>query len=172
MINFGNLNNYVKKEYQKYLDNAVSKKKENKRILQKFKKMKPSELVGLFHELHDDAFEIINCLECAGCCSSISPAVKDTDISRISKHLKFKPSQVVEKYMFLDEEQDYVMNSTPCPFLLSDNYCSIYESRPLACKGYPHTDQSKMHGILDLTLKNTKVCPAVCYIFERAAHML
>ena len=117
--------------------------------------------------MHAEAFEIIDCLECANCCSSISPAVTDNDISKISKHLRKKPNKVVQEYMLLDNDKDYVMNRTPCPFLMPDNCCNIYDSRPLACKGYPHTDHNKMHQILQLTLRNTEVCPAVCYIFER-----
>ena len=156
----------MKKDYEKYMQLAVSRKKDYKQVLQKLKKLKSSELNRVFNEYHDEAFEIIDCLECANCCSSISPAVKDSDISRISKHIRIKPSKVVDTYMEMDSENDYIMNVSPCPFLMLDNYCRIYESRPLACKGYPHTDHNKMQGILDLTLKNTKICPAVCYIFE------
>ena len=156
----------MKPEYQQYLKLAESRKKENKKLLQRLKKLKPKDLDKRINELHDEAFEHIDCLECANCCKSISPAVKDNDIQKIAKTLKIKPSSVVEKYMYLDDEQDYVMNVTPCPFLMADNYCQVYTSRPLACKGYPHTDRNKMHQILDLTLKNTKICPAVCYIFE------
>ncbi|MBT3175041.1 MAG: YkgJ family cysteine cluster protein [Lentimicrobiaceae bacterium] len=129
--------------------------------------MKPALLNKLINNMHAEAFEIIDCLECANCCSSISPAVTDNDISKISKHLRKKPNKVVQEYMLLDNDKDYVMNRTPCPFLMLDNCCSIYDSRPLACKGYPHTDHNKMHQILQLTLRNTEVCPAVCYIFER-----
>ena len=160
----------MKPLYQQYLNLAQSKKKENKKLLQRLKKMKPKELDKIINDLHEEAFEVIDCLECANCCKSISPAVKDHDIQKISKSLKIKPSVVVDKYMHLDDEQDYVMNVSPCPFLLDDNYCRIYESRPLACKEYPHTDRNKMHQILDLTLKNTKICPAVCYIFEELKH--
>lgn len=156
----------MKPEYQQYLNLAESRKKENKKLLQKLKKQKPKELDQTINDLHEQAFEVIDCLECANCCKSISPSVQDNDIQRISKALKIKPSSVVEKYMYLDDEKDYVMNDSPCPFLMADNYCEIYASRPLACKGYPHTDHNKMHKILDLTLKNTKICPAVCYIFE------
>ena len=129
--------------------------------------MKPALLNKLINNMHAEAFEIIDCLECANCCSSISPAVTDNDISKISKHLRKKPNKVVQEYMLLDNDKDYVMNRTPCPFLMPDNCCNIYDSRPLACKGYPHTDHNKMHQILQLTLRNTEVCPAVCYIFER-----
>ena len=156
----------MKPEYQKYLNLAQSKKKENKKLLQRLKKIKHKELDSIINNLHVQAFEVIDCLECANCCISISPAIADNDIQKIAKTLKIKPSAVVDKYMHLDDEHDYVMNCSPCPFLKEDNYCDIYDSRPLACKGYPHTDRNKMNQILDLTLKNTLICPAVCYIFE------
>jgi Fe-S-cluster containining protein len=156
----------MKPEYQKLLTLAQSHKKANKKLLQQMKTWKPKELDRVIHELHHKAFEEIDCLECANCCKSISPLVKDSDIDKIARSLRMKPSIVVEKYMHLDEDQDYVMNCSPCPFLMGDNYCSVYDSRPLACKGYPHTDQNKMYKILDLTLKNTSICPAVCFVFE------
>jgi len=156
----------MKPEYQQYLNLAESRKKENKKLLQKLKKFKPKELDKIINELHEEAFEIIDCLECANCCKSISPSVQDNDIQKIAKSLRIRPSTVVSQYMYLDDEQDYVMSESPCPFLLEDNYCNIYNARPLACKGYPHTDRNKMHQILNLTLKNTLICPAVSYIFE------
>jgi uncharacterized protein len=157
----------LNKEYKKYIQSALSRRKENKRIVDRLKKMKPTLLNTLINNMHAEAFEIIDCLKCANCCSSISPVVTDNDISKISKHLRKKPNKVVQEYMLLDNDKDYVMNRTPCPFLMPDNCCNIYDSRPLACKGYPHTDHNKMHQILQLTLRNTEVCPAVCYIFER-----
>jgi uncharacterized protein len=60
-----------------------------------------------------------------------------------------------------------VLKSSPCAFLGADNYCSIYEARPRACREYPHTNRKKMHQILDLTMRNTQVCPAVLQIVER-----
>ena len=64
----------------------------------------------------------------------------------------------------MDEEQDYVLTQAPCHFLGPDNKCSIYEHRPLACREYPHTNRKNMHQILNLTEKNTRVCPAVAEI--------
>lgn len=156
----------MKPEYKQYLALAESRKKENKKLLQTLKKQKPKDLDKTINRLHDEAFSFIDCLECANCCKSISPSVKDNDIQKIAKRLKIKPSAVVSKYMLLDDENDYVMNTAPCPFLMADNCCEVYSSRPLACKGYPHTDGNKMSRILDLTLKNTMICPAVSYIFE------
>lgn len=152
--------------YRKYLNIALSKKNENQRLIKKLGKLPSKKTTHLINQLHENAFDNIDCLQCANCCSSISPIVTDRDISRLSKATKQKPSKLVSDYLLLDHENDYVMNCTPCPFLLPDNYCLYYESRPLACKGYPHTDSDKIGRKLKLTLKNTEICPAVCYIFE------
>ncbi|MBN2395805.1 MAG: YkgJ family cysteine cluster protein, partial [Candidatus Atribacteria bacterium] len=57
-------------------------------------------------------------------------------------------------------------NETPCPFLMPDNYCMVYESRPKACREYPHTDRRRMVQILKLTQKNCEVCPVVYAIVK------
>lgn len=140
--------------------------KTTKAFVQKLKK-KDSKLVdSLFHQLHEQAFERFNCLECANCCSSISPIVTDKDIVRLAKALRMKPSALVTEYLNLDEEGDYVFKQTPCPFLGADNYCAVYEDRPKACREYPHTDRNKMQQILTLTARNCEVCPVVYEIVE------
>jgi len=140
---------------------------ENKIFFARLKKKKPKNLDKIVQKLHDEVFQKIDCLDCANCCKSISPTLYDKDINRLAKHLKIKPSQFVEKYLYLDEEGDYVFKETPCPFLLNDNYCMVYESRPKACREYPHTDRPRFYQILDLTLKNAEVCPAVFELIER-----
>jgi Fe-S-cluster containining protein len=67
----------------------------------------------------------------------------------------------------IDEDRDYVLQSVPCTFLGADNYCSIYQVRPKACREFPHTDRIKQHQLLKLTEKNIEVCPAVFEIVEK-----
>jgi len=62
-----------------------------------------------------------------------------------------------------------VLNSAPCPFLDSENYCLVYEDRPIACREYPHTNRKRFYQILDLTLKNTLICPAALQVAEGLA---
>ncbi|MCF8378607.1 MAG: YkgJ family cysteine cluster protein [Bacteroidales bacterium] len=140
---------------------ATEKYKENKTLIQKLKKKRPKNLDQVAGELHDNAFEKIDCLTCANCCKTISPFLIDRDIQRIASHLRMKPSDFVVKYLYVDKDNDYVFKETPCPFLMEDNYCAIYENRPRACREYPHTDRKRLVNILDLTLKNTFTCPAV-----------
>jgi len=78
-----------------------------------------------------------------------------------------RPGDFVEKYLRVDDDLDYVLKSSPCTFLDGENYCSIYQDRPKACREYPHTDRKKMVQITGLTLKNTQVCPAVFEMLER-----
>lgn len=136
-------------------------------FLSKLKSKKIKNLDKLFHDLHDEVFDEINCLDCAGCCSTISPIVTDNDIARMAKYLRMKPSQVVDQHLYIDSDNDYVYRQTPCPFLMNDNCCCIYEARPRACREYPHTDRVNMHQILNLTYKNALVCPAVALVVER-----
>ncbi len=120
----------------------------------------------MFHVEHEKVFERTHCLQCANCCKTTSPIFRDVDIERIAKHLGMRASQLVEKHLHLDDENDYVLNVAPCTFLGEDNYCTIYDVRPKACREYPHTDRKNMMGILELTHRNTMVCPAVAEIVE------
>ena len=140
---------------------------ENKKFLQGLKKKDPRKVDDAFHSVHDEVFEEINCLECANCCKTTSPIFYQTDIERVAKSLRMKPGDFIEKYLRIDEDKDYVLKSSPCPFLDAENYCSVYEDRPKACREYPHTNRKKMVQIMDLTHKNTLVCPAVFEMVER-----
>jgi len=146
---------------------AKKLKPETKSFFAKLRKKKPKNLDKIVHDLHNEVFEEIDCLDCANCCKSISPTLYDKDVERLAKHLKMKPSQFVNEYLYIDDEGDYVFQQTPCPFLLPDNYCMVYESRPKACREYPHTDRKRFYQILNLTLNNTEVCPAVFELVEK-----
>jgi len=85
----------------------------------------------------------------------------------MAKQLRMKPSAFIDQYLNLDNENDYVFKEAPCPFLMPDNYCMVYEQRPRACREYPHTDRKRFYQILNLTLKNTHYCPAVYEVVDR-----
>ena len=146
---------------------SKNKEKENRKFLSLLKKKDSRRVDSVFHALHQEVFEEVDCLQCANCCKTTSPIFYQTDIDRLAKSLRMKPGAFVETYLRIDEDQDYVLKSSPCPFLDESNYCAVYEDRPRACREYPHTDRKKMVQITDLTLKNTLVCPAVFEMVER-----
>lgn len=151
---------------EKLKEKAHNAERENKKLFERLKRTKPKDLDKVAEQLHNEAFEEIDCLNCANCCKTTSPIFRDVDIERLSKRLKLKPSLFIEKYLHIDEDNDYVLNESPCAFLDSENYCLVYEDRPNACREYPHTDRKRFHQILDLTLKNTFICPAAFKVVE------
>ncbi|UOB19497.1 YkgJ family cysteine cluster protein [Abyssalbus ytuae] len=145
---------------------AKDKHNENRKYFKKLKSKPPKNLDYVMQQLHDEEFSRTDCLQCANCCKTTGPLFTNADIERISKHLKLKPQQFIEQYLRIDEDNDYVLQNVPCPFLGHDHYCLIYEVRPKACREYPHTDRKKFHQITNLTLKNTSICPAAYNIVE------
>ncbi len=148
---------------------AQQQKGETKKIFKDLKRRKPKELDQQFHQAHDAVFQKIECLKCANCCKTTGPLFTPSDIGRLAKHFRMKPMQFSETYLRRDEDGDMVLKSVPCPFLGDDNYCSVYDIRPKACREYPHTDHFKMHQILKLTEKNASLCPAVFEISRALA---
>lgn len=153
--------------FDRFREASRNKSAENKKFLQGLKKKDPRKVDGVVHKTHEEVFEKTDCLQCANCCKTTSPIFYQNDIQRLADFFHLKPGDFIEHYLRVDEDSDYVLKSSPCPFLGSDNYCSVYEDRPKACREYPHTHRKKMVQIMDLTFKNTFVCPAVFEIVER-----
>jgi Fe-S-cluster containining protein len=142
------------KDYRNFLEKAAKPAMRN-------------QVLARLPELHEEAFRRIDCLQCANCCKHYSPRFKTPDIKRIARHLRLKESELIERYLRLDEDGDYVVKTTPCPFLGADNYCSIYEVRPSDCERFPYTDEDVLVRRPALTLKNSTFCPIVYYVLER-----
>jgi hypothetical protein len=154
----------MKENDQSSLDSAKLAIHATKKIFRKMKQAKPNDLDQKFHKGHEAEFKKMDCLSCANCCKTTSPIFRDADIRRISKHLRIKEGKFISDYLRMDEEQDYVLKSSPCSFLDNDNSCSIYDVRPLACREYPHTDRKNMFQVLEITAENSLICPAVARI--------
>jgi Fe-S-cluster containining protein len=122
-------------------------------------------------DLHEQAFEQIDCLQCANCCKNYSPRFKTPDIKRIARFLKMKEGDLVSRYLYIDQEGDYVLKAKPCPFLGADNYCSIYEVRPSDCQRFPYTDEDVLLKRQPLTLTNSTFCPIVYFVLEKLMEM-
>ncbi len=143
---------------------SAEHQKTYKQFLQRANKNK---VLKQLPDLHGEAADTIDCLQCANCCKNYSPRFKVPDIKRISKHLKMKEGAFIEQFLYLDKEGDYVVKSKPCPFLGTDNYCSIYEVRPSDCRRFPYTDEDVLLKRQQLTLKNSTFCPITYYVLEK-----
>jgi Fe-S-cluster containining protein len=143
---------------------ALDQQKHYKKLLQRadkkaFLKAQPA--------AHEEAVAQIDCLSCAACCKNYSPRFKTPDIKRISKGLGMREGIFIDTYLRLDEEGDYVVKSAPCPFLGSDNACSIYDMRPSDCQRFPYTDEDVLLKRPNITLKNSTFCPITYLVLEK-----
>ena len=150
------------------LTNWEKKSGERQKIYKQFlQKADKNKVLKQLPELHEEAFNKIDCLQCANCCKNYSPRFKTPDIKRISKHLKMRESEFIDKYLVVDEDGDFVANTKPCPFLAANNYCSIYDERPSDCRRFPYTDEDVIIKRQQLTLKNSVFCPITYYVLEK-----
>jgi len=155
------------------LGNWEIKSKERAKVYKDFlAKANKNAVLKALPDLHETAFEKIDCLSCGNCCKGYSPRFKTPDIKRISKVLGLRESVFIDKYLTIDQEGDYVLISKPCPFLGDDNFCSIYEDRPSDCKRFPYTDEDVFIKRQVLTLKNSSFCPAVYFVLEKLTAQL
>ena len=153
---------------EELLKNWEKKSSERAKLYKQFlTRSDKNKILKKLPDLHEEAFEKVDCLSCANCCKNYSPRFKTPDIKRISRVLGMKESVFIDQYLHIDEEGDYVLKTKPCPFLGSDNFCSIYDDRPSDCKRFPYTDEDVFFKRPALTLKNTSFCPATYYVIER-----
>ena len=74
---------------------------------------------------------------------------------------------VIEQYLQPgDEEDSFEFNTIPCP-LMSGNMCTVYDSRPEACRSYPHLHDTEFVFRLIQAVVNCSLCPIVFNVFER-----
>lgn len=141
-------------------------REKRKTFAQLLKKSNKQPVIKSLPALHQKAFDTIDCLKCANCCKHYSPRFKMPDIKRIARHLRMKETLFIDQYLKMDEDGDYVLTVHPCPFLEADNKCNIYDVRPRDCYRYPYTDEDVLIKQVNLTLKNSEICPAVFSVLE------
>lgn len=155
------------------LHNWQKRSKDKQKIFKAFlAKADKNKVLKELPQLHEEAFEKIDCLQCAACCKNYSPRFKTPDVKRISKHLGMKESLFIETYLRVDEDGDFVVKASPCPFLGADNACSIYDVRPSDCARFPYTDEDVIIKRQALTLKNSTFCPITFYVLEKLEQRL
>lgn len=122
----------------------------------------PDDVAG---ELHEQAFQSLDCTRCANCCKTLNITFNDDDIARVSQHLGISSDDLVSEHL---EEVDGSLQTRdkPCPFLGDDDHCTIYEIRPTVCREYPYTNKD---GLVFRTIgiaNSALTCPAVFNVVE------
>jgi len=89
-----------------------------------------------------------NCTKCPGyCCSYPIIALNKRDLARLARYFGISERAAKQKYTVPREDEDMTMRRKAdkhfgriCQFFdIEKRNCTIYEARPLACRGYPET---------------------------------
>lgn len=129
--------------------------------IKRLSRLSDNELDDKFEAEHEKAFQKIDCLDCANCCKTKGPAFGKKDINRIARHMGITPPEFSDTYLEMNEDDNYVLKTTPCLFLQENNKCSIYEIRPQACASYPHTNTRKVKNLFPYFEAHITTCPII-----------
>jgi uncharacterized protein len=152
---------------QDWRQNAAREDDSNHRFLISLKMVgHPERVDAQARELHEDAFARIDCTRCANCCKTMQPGFTAEDVARIAARLGMTREEFVSAYLEADQWGDLQTRTTPCPFLGEDDRCRIYEVRPEACRGFPHTDKEGFIWRSHQHAANTLTCPAAYHVVK------
>ncbi len=124
------------------------------------------ELDSIVHKLNIKVAEKIDCTQCANCCKRIKPTLSQNDINNLSKGTGFSARQITTDFLTKDEDGDYILNKSPCPFL-KDNLCTQYNFRPKACRSFPHLLKKEFVFRLIQVIANYSICPIAFNVYEQ-----
>jgi Fe-S-cluster containining protein len=122
--------------------------------------------------LHQEAFEKINCLSCAQCCKNAPPLLDDHDVQTLASYMGITKKEFKRQYTLTDVNNEVSMNKVPCMFLETDNSCKVYDIRPKACRRYPHTDEKAYFSRPEFNAAATVTCPAAFYVAEKLKQII
>ncbi len=124
------------------------------------------ELDSVVREVTDDVWEQIDCTKCANCCKSLQIEVNKEDIRRLAAKFSMTPQQFTRKYVLTGTDNSKYFAAMPCPFLGSDNRCTVYDVRPAACRDYPFLNKYGFRTRTFMMIESTAVCPIVFNVWD------
>lgn len=146
--------------------------KSNERILKSIGKLENAEIDTIVNSTAEEVEANFDCLTCANCCKTKGPAFTKKDINRIARHLEIEPQEFVDKNLMFNENDDMVLQTTPCLFLEADNKCRIYEIRPKACASYPHLYSRNVKNLFPYMIAHAETCPIIQEVIDESSSKL
>lgn len=148
--------------------NLVSRNKKRLRsFLFRMERNAPRNLHLVTLEASELAWAKTDCMDCANCCKTMSPTYSQRDISRISKYLGMTSKAFTDKWLYKDQEGDWINKKQPCQFLdQKTNLCGIYDVRPRDCAGFPYHSTKKIKDYGHMYRQNVEFCPATNRLVE------
>ena len=151
---------------------AAQHKKQLTAFLDGLAEKTEGDLSEIAAEADAEAWKKVDCLDCANCCKTMTPAFTKQVVARIATHLPMKPADFAARWLKKEKDaEDFTNASSPCQFL-NGNKCTIYEVRPADCAGFPHHDKRPLKDYMITFRKNVSHCPATYEFVTRLRAVL
>lgn len=153
---------------RKFRRNVLKHRSRFRRFLTNVENDPPKDLHANVDAIEKEVWQETDCLACANCCRNMSPTFTFKDQQRIARHLNMTISQFREKWLYKDNEGEWMNVNRPCQFLdRKTNMCSIYEIRPRDCAEFPHLNKRKMTDYMHVHKQNVQYCPATFSMVQK-----
>ena len=86
--------------------NAAKKSDQNFQFLTSLKFKSASRVDKVAAEMHEEAFEKIDCKQCANCCKTAKPNLEMDDMERIATHLDMSIEELEHNYLVRDDQEE------------------------------------------------------------------
>jgi Fe-S-cluster containining protein len=139
-------------------------------FLRTYCRLSDARLNGLAKEAGEQAAAQMDCRACGECCRDIVVPLEDDEIAAMAAAATLSETEFRERHVRKTDDYDQAIEAKPCPFQ-EGNRCTIYESRPSPCRGYPYVGgdiRSRMLGILE----RAETCPIVFEMLEQLKQRL
>jgi uncharacterized protein len=128
--------------------------------------LKDDELDQIVAETAADVERQVDCAACGNCCRTLQVVVDDADIRRLARYLALPPAELEQRYVQRAPDGVKHLAQAPCPFL-EGNRCSVYESRPTACRDFPYLHAPGFRNRTWMMIDNASRCPIVFNTLEK-----
>ncbi len=158
-------------KYDNLEKKAKRKEKENwefRSFLKFYDGMSDGEIDKLVSEITDQVWSSIDCTECGRCCIGLKPTLSEDDQKRLAAKLEITIDELRDQYLVYNDdeyESGWEVKESPCPFLQEDK-CTVYDSRPDDCRGYPYLYESDFISRTMGMIGRTFTCPIVYKVIE------
>jgi len=156
----------IEKDLLKIKHLASIREDENYRF-RAFLKGKDGKIIDrIVQRLHLEMIQEIDCTLCANCCSVLKARLHPEDIMVLARMENMTPNTYQDNYCEKSDFDEIFLKAIPCRYL-AEKSCSIFENRPIECKGYPNTQKKEFTTRLLGMISSYKVCPIVFNLMEK-----
>ena len=138
---------------------------ENDNFIAHLKQLNTQEIDVAVFELNKIIEPQIDCTTCGNCCKTLLINVEENEANNAAKHLSISREKFDEQFIEKSLSGKMLISKVPCHFL-TENKCTIYESRFAGCKEFPALHLPQIQKRLFTVFMHYDRCPIIFNVME------